>query len=657
MFCHKCGNQLPEGALFCQKCGAQIVNRGSKDQSLDIRTVTNEPEKKSTGKQSQQIYANGDAKHYHSDTLGAGNKVTNRTDIEILNKGIMQSCIEFLIAIGFSAVPLVAIYATLAALLGFNINRTMVVIGLSLAVIGVVLKGIKRLLEKSKVITYTVLGIIAFLFIIIVGGSIKSSQEKQLVLDGTSQNHSNSASSSNRIMINETQSYDNEFGNIQVTLKYVEFVDKVENTLTGDYLYPDKDNVFLWAAITVENIGTVEGSLITAWNTLIYDNTYEFTNYYTVGDSLKNISPLTSPTDGAIIFMVPSAVAESDGTLVLNINDAAGEPIISYTIRNGNNLAVNDIKSNLAKTLETEDFSTTNNTNTEAVKDNRESTNGLMDYKMAYAQKVRELAADDTIQFSLIYLTGNKIPELVAEHHGYDVSVFAWADGEIVTLMDQWAYGAGGNIGYEYLPGNNIIRNYNMDYAGAVIYELYFTVNDSHEVIELLDEELSIWYFRDINEDGEIDEDEYCDDPIFYYGDTEVSEEEYDSYQVKGDFETIRGELSSEEILAQLDEDKSNKYDNFGAIESNLSNGFMWIEEPTGRTDEVMTEITGVIQNTSDYAYDYASISFNLYDSFGNQIGTAMASITDFKSGGTWRFEAIGEGNAPRFEFSSFDYN
>ena len=181
----------------------------------------------------------------------------------------------------------------------------------------------------------------------------------------------------------------------------------------------------------------------------------------------------------------------------------------------------------------------------------------LTDYKMAYAQKIQELAVDDTMLFSLIYLTGSDIPELVVEHSGYDVSVFAWVDGKIITLMDQWPYGAGGNTGYEYLPGKNIIRNYDMDHAGAVIYESYFTVNDDYEVVELLDEGLSIWYFRDANGDGMIDEDEYCDEPIYYYGDSEISEEEYASYQVRGDYEVICGEMSTEEILAQLDEDKS----------------------------------------------------------------------------------------------------
>lgn len=180
------------------------------------------------------------------------------------------------------------------------------------------------------------------------------------------------------------------------------------------------------------------------------------------------------------------------------------------------------------------------------------------DYKVSYREKIRELILEDeTARFSLIYLTGSDMPELVAEHSGYDISVFTCLDGESITLMDQWPYGAGGSTGYEYLPGNNIIRNVDMDYAGAVIYETYLTVNDDYEVVELFDEGLSIWYFRDINGDGMIDEEEYCDEPVYYYGDSEISEEEYAGYQVRGDFESICGELSAEEILAQLDEDQS----------------------------------------------------------------------------------------------------
>ena len=116
---------------------------------------------------------------------------------------------------------------------------------------------------------------------------------------------------SDEIMIGETQSYDNEFGNIEVTLDYVAFTDKLENTLLGGYIYPDEGNVFLWAGITVKNIGTENGDLITAWNTVVYDGTYEFRSHSTIGDPLINIAPLTAPTEGAIIFEVPTIVMES----------------------------------------------------------------------------------------------------------------------------------------------------------------------------------------------------------------------------------------------------------------------------------------------------------------------------------------------------------
>lgn len=171
----------------------------------------------------------------------------------------------------------------------------------------------------------------------------------------------------------------------------------------------------------------------------------------------------------------------------------------------------------------------------------------------AYAEKVLEVAADDdTARFALIDLTGNDIPELVTEQY-YTVSVYTWADGKLKTIMDQWGYGAGGNYGYEYLPGENVIRNFNSDYAGAVIYEFYMTVDDNYELVNAFDEDLSIRYVTDTNGNGWIDDDdEYSDEPAYYYGETEISEWEYGNYQIPGDYEEITGNLSAAEILAQL---------------------------------------------------------------------------------------------------------
>ena len=88
---------------------------------------------------------------------------------------------------------------------------------------------------------------------------------------------------------------------------------------------------------------------------------------------------------------------------------------------------------------------------------------------------------------------------------------------------------------------------------------------------------------------------------------------------------------------------------------NSLTNGFIWIEEPTGQQDNGYSIITGIVQNISDKKYSKVIIKFNLYDASGNQIGTAQAVIQDLKTGGTWKFEAIGRGNASRFEFSEIE--
>ncbi|WP_289222990.1 zinc-ribbon domain-containing protein [uncultured Bacteroides sp.] len=149
---------------------------------------------------------------------------------------------------------------------------------------------------------------------------------------------------SNKITIDETQSYDNEYGNIEVTLNYAAFTDKLDNTLLGGYIYPDEGNVFLWADVTVKNIGTENGYL-SASSRVVYDGTYEFQSDSTVGDLLGSIAPLTAPTEGAIIFEVPIIVMESDSSLVFNID--SGEVVLSYVIRPGNGTSGDNIPSAL----------------------------------------------------------------------------------------------------------------------------------------------------------------------------------------------------------------------------------------------------------------------------------------------------------------------
>lgn len=135
------------------------------------------------------------------------------------------------------------------------------------------------------------------------------------------------------ITIGETQSFDDEgFGNMEVTLDYAQFVDSYQNTLTGGYIYPGEDFVFLWTALTLKNIGTANATLPTAWSKIIYDGSYEFTSPSLVGD-MSGLPPLSEPREVALVFKVPIAVLESDKSLALSINDIYGGSMLSYAVR------------------------------------------------------------------------------------------------------------------------------------------------------------------------------------------------------------------------------------------------------------------------------------------------------------------------------------
>lgn len=51
--------------------------------------------------------------------------------------------------------------------------------------------------------------------------------------------------------------------------------------------------------------------------------------------------------------------------------------------------------------------------------------------------------------------------------------------------------------------------------------------------------------------------------------------------------------------------------------------------------------IEGVVWNNSHKKATYVQITFNLYDSNGNKVGTAIDNISGLESGGTWKFKAL----------------
>lgn len=50
--------------------------------------------------------------------------------------------------------------------------------------------------------------------------------------------------------------------------------------------------------------------------------------------------------------------------------------------------------------------------------------------------------------------------------------------------------------------------------------------------------------------------------------------------------------------------------------------------------------VEGYVQNNTDKEYSYVSIEFNLYDSEGALIGTAIDNVNNLESNGKWKFKA-----------------
>lgn len=173
----------------------------------------------------------------------------------------------------------------------------------------------------------------------------------------------------------------------------------------------------------------------------------------------------------------------------------------------------------------------------------------------AYCDQVLACEAESPdAEYALIDLVGGEIPALAAGHTGYEVSLYQYGGGELHTLMDHWAYGAGGNHGYEYLPGQGVIRNYDTDLAGLILYTRYDRVTEDWTLDGYT---LALWNFEDRNHnyfmDG--DEEETLGQAGFYYLDGQaLTAEEYDSYAIGGrdDYLYIWGSKSCQELLEQL---------------------------------------------------------------------------------------------------------
>jgi len=158
---------------------------------------------------------------------------------------------------------------------------------------------------------------------------------------------------------------------------------------------------------------------------------------------------------------------------------------------------------------------------------------------------------DKNITYDLIYVDGDKVPELVVSRFGYWVSLYTINNGKSVPVMDHYVYGAMGNAGYSYIKKKNVIYNTNADYAGAERYNYYLKISKG-KLVDRNKEPLCIKYYTDKNKNGMPDQNEYTDKALYYYGKKRISKATYDKYTVKGKLEMIKGKVSYSKMIKKL---------------------------------------------------------------------------------------------------------
>lgn len=188
--------------------------------------------------------------------------------------------------------------------------------------------------------------------------------------------------------------------------------------------------------------------------------------------------------------------------------------------------------------------------------ENSEDTNTevVPGYKELYLETVNELNSryeDVEWSYGLVDINGDEAPELVA---GYPVciSLYTYSQGKVYTLMEEQTYGFAGNNGYLYQPGKNVIFSSDYDMAGAVVYENYLKIGENNELDNYHNKPLYSTVWKDANGDGVPDDNEIGDTTYYYYGNDELSEEAYNNLRFGDGFEGLYGEMTYDEIVAEL---------------------------------------------------------------------------------------------------------
>lgn len=196
------------------------------------------------------------------------------------------------------------------------------------------------------------------------------------------------------------------------------------------------------------------------------------------------------------------------------------------------------------------------NNNTHSAETENQPEEDMNAYKALYLETVSELNSRyEGVEwtYGLSDIDGDKIPELIACYPA-TVSLYTYSDGKVYTVMEETSYGFSGNNGYYYLPGKNVIFNSDYDMAGAVVYENYCKIGESHTLENYHNKPLYTSVWKDANGDGTPDDNEIGDTVYYFYGNEELTEEAYNEYRFGDEaaYELLYGEMSYDEIVEAL---------------------------------------------------------------------------------------------------------
>ena len=184
-------------------------------------------------------------------------------------------------------------------------------------------------------------------------------------------------------------------------------------------------------------------------------------------------------------------------------------------------------------------------------------------YKVAYTdilQWHKERYPEDTIQADLIYVDADETPELVVQK-GACISLYAYRDGRIYTIIGEWGFGAAGNNGYLYLPKKGYIYNENDDFAGSITYYHLWSLDENYQMEFCFEHSLARSCFSDLHRAP--DPETIDGKGHYFFGYEEITEEQFDSYLMgyitaeemrnfsNGEFVYIEADKTADELMSE----------------------------------------------------------------------------------------------------------